>query len=125
MPRLRGRHDAAPERDPAHLGGIARLFRAAFPAVGAQTGTAMCLVSVMQGVVAARWIRAESRAAWVAPLFVASSLVAACLTLATWNGWPSACAGLGSLLATTARLQLDPQAMRRCSPRRILVLVRP
>ncbi|MBD8906254.1 YgjV family protein [Methylorubrum zatmanii] len=85
-----------------------------FLRLGAQTGTAMCLVSVMQGVVAARWIGAEGRAAWVAPLFVASSLVAACLTLATWNGWPSACAGLGSLLATTARLQLDPQAMRRC-----------
>ncbi|CAO4156485.1 YgjV family protein [Methylorubrum thiocyanatum] len=88
-------------------------FALHFLQLGAQTGTAMCLVSVMQSVVAARWIGAESRAPWVAPLFVASSLVAMGLTLATWNGWPSACAGLGSLLATTARLQADPQAMRR------------
>lgn len=88
-------------------------FALHFLRLGAQTGTAMCLVSVMQSVVAARWIGPNSRAAWVAPLFVASSLVAACLTLATWNGWPSACAGLGSLFATTARLQVDAQAMRR------------
>ncbi|GJE81878.1 YgjV family protein [Methylorubrum thiocyanatum] len=88
-------------------------FALHFLQLGAQTGTAMCLVSVMQSVVAARWIGAASRAPWVAPLFVASSLVAMGLTLATWNGWPSACAGLGSLLATTARLQADPQAMRR------------
>ncbi|MBA9068563.1 hypothetical protein FHR71_002304 [Methylobacterium sp. RAS18] len=88
-------------------------FALHFLRLGAQTGTAMCLVSVMQSVVAARWIGPESRAAWVAPLFLASSLVALGLTLATWNGWPSACAGLGSLLATTARLQGNSQAMRR------------
>ena len=88
-------------------------FALHFLRLGAQTGTAMCLVSVMQSVVAARWIGPASRAAWVAPLFLASSLVALGLTLATWNGWPSACAGLGSLLATTARLQGSAQAMRR------------
>ncbi|MEH3117317.1 MAG: YgjV family protein [Methylorubrum populi] len=88
-------------------------FALHFLRLGAQTGTAMCLVSVMQSVVAARWIGPGARAAWVTPLFVASSLVAACLTLATWSGWPSACAGLGSLLATTARLQVNAQAMRR------------
>ena len=88
-------------------------FALHFLRLGAQTGTAMCLVSVMQSVVAARWIGPDFRAPWVAPLFVASSLVALCLTLATWNGWPSACAGLGSLLATTARLQGDAQTMRR------------
>jgi hypothetical protein len=88
-------------------------FAGHFLRLGAQTGTAMCLVSVMQSVVAARWIGPASRAPWVAPLFVASSLVALCLTLATWNGWPSACAGLGSLLATTARLQGNAQIMRR------------
>ncbi|GJE73357.1 YgjV family protein [Methylorubrum podarium] len=88
-------------------------FALHFLQLGAQTGTAMCLVSVMQSLVAARWIGPDSRAAWVAPLFLASSLVALGLTLATWNGWPSACAGLGSLLATTARLQGNAQAMRR------------
>ncbi len=88
-------------------------FALHFLQLGAQTGMAMCLVSVMQSVVAARWISPDARAPWVAPLFVGSSLVALCLTLATWNGWPSACAGLGSLLATTARLQGDAQTMRR------------
>ncbi|MDV2983931.1 UNVERIFIED_CONTAM: YgjV family protein [Methylobacteriaceae bacterium AG10] len=88
-------------------------FALHFLQLGAQTGTAMCLVSVMQSLVAARWIGPDARAAWVAPLFLASSLVALGLTLATWNGWPSACAGLGSLLATTARLQRNAQAMRR------------
>ncbi|BAU89112.1 hypothetical protein MPPM_0507 [Methylorubrum populi] len=88
-------------------------FALHFLRLGAQTGTAMCLVSVMQSVVAARWIGTDSRAPWVAPLFLASSFVALCLTLATWNGWPSACAGLGSLLATTARLQANSQTMRR------------
>ncbi|MFF8801328.1 MULTISPECIES: YgjV family protein [unclassified Methylobacterium] len=81
--------------------------------LGATTGTAMCLISVMQSLVAARWIGTDARAAWVVPLFVGSSLVAACLTLATWNGWPSACAGLGALFATAARLQGDAQCMRR------------
>ena len=47
------------------------------------------------------------------PLFAATTLVAAGLTLATWSGWPSACAGLGALLATAARLRGDPQGMRR------------
>ncbi|MER2251378.1 YgjV family protein [Methylorubrum podarium] len=88
-------------------------FALHFLQLGAQTGTAMCLVSVMQSLVAARWIGPDARAAWVAPLFLASSLVALGLTFATWNGWPSACAGLGSLLATTARLQGNAQAMRR------------
>ena len=88
-------------------------FALHFLQLGAQTGTAMCLVSVMQSVVAARWIGPDFRAPWVAPLFLASSLIALGLTLATWNGWPSACAGLGSLLATLARLQASPQTMRR------------
>ncbi|MBP1180532.1 YgjV family protein [Methylobacterium sp. PvR107] len=53
------------------------------------------------------------RSAWVPPLFAASTLVAACLTVATWSGWPSACAASGTLLATAARLHTAPQPMRR------------
>ena len=81
--------------------------------LGALTGTAMCAVSALQSLASARFVRPERRAAWVGPFFVASSLLAAWLMLATWNGWPSACAGMGALLATAARLQPSPQAMRR------------
>ena len=72
----------------------------------------MCVISVVQNLVSAQAIGPERRAPFVAPLFAATSLVAAWLTLTTWNGWPSACAGLGALLATTARLQGDARVMR-------------
>lgn len=88
-------------------------FALHFLRLDALTGAAMSSVSVMQSLVAARFIRGARRPAWIVPLFAASSLVAAGLTLATWNGWPSACAGLGGLLATLARLQVQPQTMRR------------
>ncbi len=83
-----------------------------FLKLGALTGTAMCAVSMLQSLVAATAIGPDRRAAFVAPLFAATSLLAACLTLTTWNGWPSACAGIGALLATAARLQGDARAMR-------------
>lgn len=91
----------------------AACFGVHFLNLGALTGTAMCAISVLQNLVSAQAIGPERRAAFVAPLFAATSLVAAWLTLTTWNGWPSACAGLGALLATTARLQADAQVMRR------------
>ncbi|MCJ2056914.1 YgjV family protein [Methylobacterium sp. J-048] len=34
------------------------------------------------------------------------------LTITTWNGTPSACAVVGALLATAARLNAAPQTMR-------------
>lgn len=80
--------------------------------LGAFTGTAMCAVSVLQSLVAAQAIGPERRAGFVMPLFAATSLLAAWLTLTTWNGWPSACAGLGALLATAARLQGEARLMR-------------
>lgn len=91
----------------------ATCFSVHFLNLGALTGTAMCVISVVQNLVSAQAIGPERRAAFVAPLFAATSLVAAWLTLTTWNGWPSACAGIGALLATTARLQSDARAMRR------------
>lgn len=81
--------------------------------LGALTGATMCAIAVLQNLIAARLIGPDGRAAWTAPLFAASSLAAACLILATWDGWPSACAGTGALLATAARLQARPQVMRR------------
>ncbi|WP_156384111.1 YgjV family protein [Methylobacterium sp. Leaf456] len=88
-------------------------FALHFAHLGAYTGAAMCSISVMQSLVAALAIGERARPAWIVLLFAGSSLLAAGLTLATWNGWPSACAGIGALLATLARLQAHPQAMRR------------
>lgn len=81
--------------------------------LGALTAAAMCAISILQNLVAAHAIGPERRATWVGPLFAASTLIAGGLTLTTWNGWPSTCAGIGALLATTARLQPDPHKMRR------------
>ncbi len=81
--------------------------------LGALTGTAMCAISVLQSLVSLRCVGAPGRSGWIPPVFAASTLAAACLTAATWNGWPSACAATGSLLATGARLQAAPQTMRQ------------
>ena len=93
--------------------GCAGAFSLHYLHLGAFTGTAMCAIALLQNLVSAQAIRPEGRSPLVAPLFAATTLMAAGLTLATWTGWPSACAGLGALLATAARLQGDPQAMRR------------
>ena len=90
----------------------AACFGAHYLTLGALTGMAMCAISVMQSLVSLHCLGAPSRSHWVRPLFAASTLAAACLTLVTWNGWPSTCAALGTLLATTARLNEAPQAMR-------------
>nr|WP_313898915.1 YgjV family protein [Methylobacterium sp. E-025] len=93
--------------------GCAAAFGLHYLHLGALTGTAMCAIALLQNLVSAQAIGPAGRAAWVAPLFAATTLVAAGTTLATWSGWPSDCAGLGALLATAARLQGDPQGMRR------------
>ncbi len=91
----------------------AACFGAHYLTLGALTGTAMCAISVLQSLVSLRCVGAPGRGGWVPPVFAASTLAAACLTMATWNGWPSACAAAGALLATGARLQAAPQAMRQ------------
>ena len=90
----------------------AACFGAHYLTLGALTGTAMCAISVLQSLVSLRCVGAPGRSGWIPPVFAASTLAAACLTAATWNGWPSACAATGSLLATGARLQAAPQTMR-------------
>ena len=79
----------------------------------AATGAAMCVVSALQSLAAARFGGRARRPAWFAPLFAASLCLVLGLTAATWNGWPSACAGIGALLAMRARLQAEAGAMRR------------
>lgn len=90
----------------------AACFGAHYLTLGALTGTAMCAISVLQSLVSLRCVGVPGRSRWVRPLFAASTLAAACLTAATWNGWPSACAAVGTLLATGARLHEAPQVMR-------------
>jgi len=103
-----------PRRDRILLASAAcaTCFGAHYMFLGALTGTAMCAISVIQSLVSLTCIGRPGRSGWVPPLFAASTFAAACLTLATWNGWPSACAALGTLLATGARLHAAPQPMR-------------
>jgi hypothetical protein len=88
-------------------------FALHFLRLGAHTGTAMCVISVAQSLAAARFGGRARRPAWFAPFFGLGFVAVLGLTAATWNGWPSACAGIGALLATRARLQTEAGAMRR------------
>ena len=88
-------------------------FALHFLRLGALTGSAMCAVSVLQSLAAARFGDPARRPAWFAPFFAGSVCVVLGTTAATWAGWPSACAGIGALLAMRARLQGEPDAMRR------------
>ena len=90
----------------------ATCFALHYLTLGALTGTAMCAISVMQSLVALTCLGAPRRSGWVHPLFAASTLAAAGPTITTWNGCPSACAAIGTLLATAARLNAAPQTMR-------------
>jgi hypothetical protein len=94
-------------------GACAACFGAHYSLLGSATGVAMCAMSVLQSIIAARFAAAETRPAWFGTLFAASSLVVALLVLATWNGWPSAFAGAGALFAIAARLQSSASSMRR------------
>jgi hypothetical protein len=103
-----------PRRDRILLASAAcaAAFGVHYLTLGALTGTAMCAISILQSLVALTCLGRPGRSSWVPPLFAASTLAAACLTAATWNGWPSACAALGTLLATGARLHAAPKPMR-------------
>ncbi|WP_279602160.1 YgjV family protein [Methylobacterium sp. E-005] len=103
-----------PRRDRILLASAAcaAAFGVHYLTLGAFTGTAMCAISILQSLVALTCLGRPGRSGWVAPLFAGSTLAAACLTAITWNGWPSACAALGTLFATGARLHAAPQPMR-------------
>jgi hypothetical protein len=76
------------------------------------TGVAMCAISVVQSLAAARF-GGTTQPASLKAVFCLSLLAALVLVVVTWNGWPSLCAGAGTLCATFARLQADAPAMRR------------
>ena len=87
-------------------------FSLHFLRLGSTTGMAMNLIGVTQSLLAARYITARGCPPWLGAAFAVTFLLAAGLTLTTWNGWPSAFAGIGTLVSTTARLQAAPQTMR-------------
>ena len=87
-------------------------FSAHFLRLGSSTGMAMNLISVAQSLVAARYITASGRPAWLNGAFAAAFLLTIALTVSTWNGLPSAFACLAALLSTTARLQSSSQVLR-------------
>lgn len=92
--------------------GCGLCFSAHFLRLGSPTGTAMNLIAVAQCLLAARFVTALGRPAWLDAVFAGCLLLAAGLTLATWSGLPSIFAGAATLVATAARLQASPQAMR-------------
>jgi hypothetical protein len=87
-------------------------FSAHFLHLGSTTGMAMNLISVVQSLLAARFVTTDARPRWLSVAFAMSLVGVMGFTLATWNGWPSAYAGAGALLATAARLQSSSQVMR-------------
>lgn len=103
---------AMPNRRAILLGSAAcaACFSLHYLRLGALTGSAMCILSVLQSLAAAR--SGDRRPVWFAPFFAASASLVLALTAATWSGWPSACAGIGALLALRARMQTEATAMR-------------
>jgi hypothetical protein len=90
----------------------ATCFGCHYVRLGAMTGAAMCALSVAQSLAAAGFGGSGRRPVWFAPFFAVSAGLVLGLTVLTWAGWPSACAGLGALFALRARLQTDAGAMR-------------
>jgi vacuolar-type H+-ATPase subunit I/STV1 len=87
-------------------------FSAHFLRLGSPTGTAMNLLGVAQSLLAAGFVTARGRPAWLDAVFAGTFVLAALLTVATWNGLPSVLAGAATLVSTAARLQASPQTMR-------------
>ena len=87
-------------------------FSLHFFRLGSPTGMAMNVIGVVQSLLAAQFVAARGRPAWLDAVFAASFLLAAVLTVATWNGLPSIFAGAATLVSTAARLQPAPQTMR-------------
>jgi hypothetical protein len=87
-------------------------FSVHFLRLGSPTGMAMNLIGVVQCLLAAQFVTERARPAWLDVAFAASFLLAAVLTVATWNGLPSVFAGVATLVSTSARLQSAPQTMR-------------
>lgn len=91
--------------------GSGGFFCAHYLGLGSATGAALCLISVCQNLSAALCAR-DRVPPWLGCAFALSAMAGLCITLSTWNGFPSACACAGSLMATAGRLQRGPTAMR-------------
>jgi hypothetical protein len=87
-------------------------FSLHFYGLGSPTGMAMNLIGLVQSLLAARFVAADGRPAWLDAVFALTFLLAAALTVATWNGLPSIFAGIATLVSTAARLQSSSQTMR-------------
>ena len=87
-------------------------FAIHFLRLGSTTGMAMNLIGITQSLLAVCFVTERGRPPWLGAAFALTFLLAAGLTLSTWNGWPSALAGIGTLISTAARLQASPQVMR-------------
>lgn len=85
----------------------AAAFAAHYLLIGAVTGGLLSLVSVIQCLSAV-----PPPGPWIRPIYAATVPSLAILTLLSWSGWPSACAALGLTLATAARWQRNPAALR-------------
>ena len=77
--------------------------------IGSETGSLLCLVSLVQSLAAALL---DQRVRTLGVVYVVTSLVVVAATWLTWSGLASGFAALGFAFATAGRLQRDPQAMR-------------
>ena len=76
--------------------------------LGAYTGALMNALSALQ-VLAAIPIDRRPGLRW---LYLSIVPAIAIVSVATWSGWPSACAALGMTMLTLGRFQSDPTRMR-------------
>ncbi|KMO44142.1 hypothetical protein VQ03_04180 [Methylobacterium tarhaniae] len=80
--------------------------------LGSPTATAMNAIAVGQNLLAARFVREDGVPRCLAGLFGAVFLLVIGIMLATWTGWPSVFAGIGTLLSTAGRLRRTAQGLR-------------
>ncbi|HYD70188.1 YgjV family protein [Azospirillum sp.] len=85
-------------------------FALHYHALGAYTGTLMCVLGLVQMATA---LPAE-RPRWAGALFLATVAGGFAVAAATWLGVMSAFSAVGFALASLGRWQTDRDAMRRC-----------
>lgn len=84
-------------------------FALHYQALGAQTGTLMCVLSLVQ--MATAYPAARPR--WAGALFLATVMAGLVVAAATWAGPMSALSAAGFALGTLGRWQTEVAAMRR------------
>ncbi len=83
-----------------------------FLRLGSPSGAVLCALSVVQNLLSVAFVRDRGAPPWIVAAFAACAAAALASVALTWQGWPSALAGAGALLATLARLQSGTGAMR-------------